>query len=68
VTRQVDHQVALLTNGGLRVSVAILTGDNPSDAYGAATQQGVAQRLLRGLDGRVLGSVVRMRRGFHRSR
>jgi beta-lactamase class A len=68
VTRQVDHQVALLTNDGLRVSVAVLTGDNPSDAYGAATQEGVARRLLRGLSGRVVGTVVRVRRGLQRSR
>jgi beta-lactamase class A len=68
VTRQVDHQVALLTNAGLRVSVAVLTGDNPSDAYGAATQEGVARRLLRGLSGRVVGTVVRVRRGLQRSR
>jgi beta-lactamase class A len=68
VTRQVDHQAALLTNGSLRLSVAVLTGDNPSDAYGAATQQGVAERLLRGLDGRVLGTVVRVGCGLRRSR
>jgi beta-lactamase class A len=68
VTRQVDHQAALLTNDGLRVSVAVLTGDNPSDGYGAATQKGVAERLLRGLDGRVMGTVVRVRRGLQRSR
>ena len=29
VTRQVDHQAALLTNAGLRVSVAVLTGRQP---------------------------------------
>jgi Beta-lactamase enzyme family len=68
VTRQVDHQAALLTNAGLRVSVAVLTGDNPSDGYGAATQEGIARRLLRGLGGRVLGQVVRVRRGLQRSR
>jgi Beta-lactamase enzyme family len=68
VTRQVDHQAALLTNGGLRVSVAVLTGDNPSDVYGEATQQGVAARLLRGLDGRLVGKVERVRAGLRRSR
>jgi beta-lactamase class A len=68
VTRQVDHQAALLTNAGLRVSIAVLTGDNPSDGYGAATQQGIAERLLRGLDGRVLGTVLRERRGLRRAR
>ena len=64
VTRQVDHQAALLTNSGLRVSVAVLTGSNPSDGYGTATIRGVAARLLRGLDGRVLGTVVRSREGL----
>jgi beta-lactamase class A len=68
VTRQVDHQAALLTNAGLRVSVAVLTGDNPSDGYGQATIQGVAARLLRGLDGRVLGTVVRSRARLQRKR
>jgi hypothetical protein len=68
VTRQVDHQAALLTNAGLRVSVAVLTGDNPNDGYGQATIQGVAARLLRGLDGRVLGTVVRSREGLQRRR
>ena len=38
--------------------MAVLTADNPSDAYGAATQQGVAARLLRGLSGRLKGRVV----------
>jgi Beta-lactamase enzyme family len=66
VTRQVDHQAALLTNAGLRVSVAILTADNPGDGYGAATLQGVAARLLRGLAGQVKGTVVDMRRGLPR--
>jgi beta-lactamase class A len=64
VTRQVDHQAALLTNAGLRVSVAVLTGDNPTDGYGAETIRGVAARLLHGLDGRVLGTVVRSTEGF----
>jgi beta-lactamase class A len=61
VTRQVDHQAALLTNARLRVSVAVLTADNPSDGYGAATLQGVAARLLRGLAGTVTGELIRSR-------
>ena len=64
VTRQVDHQAALLTNAGLRVSIAVLSADNPSDGYGAETLRGVAARLLRGLAGTVIGSVVRARRGL----
>jgi beta-lactamase class A len=62
VTRQVDHQAALLTNGSLRVSIAVLTADNPSDGYGFATIQGVAERLLRGLAGTIRGRVVPHRR------
>lgn len=44
-----DHQVALLTRGEERVSVAILTRYNPNHAYGKRTLRGVAKRLLRGL-------------------
>ena len=68
VTRQVDHQAALLTNAGLRVSIAVLTGDNPNDGYGTGTIRGVAERLLRGLDGRLVGTVVRMRALLQRKR
>jgi beta-lactamase class A len=66
VTRQVDHQAALLTNSGLRVSLAVLSADNPGDGYGAATLEGVARRLLRGLAGEVRGRVVAVRRGLPR--
>lgn len=45
----VDHQVALLRRGSLRVSVAIMTTGNGSHAAGKATLKGVATRLLRGL-------------------
>lgn len=64
VTRQVDHQAALLTNADLRVSVAVLTADNPGDGYGAATLEGVARRLLRGLARELRGTVVAYRRGL----
>jgi hypothetical protein len=66
VTREVNHQAALLTNGRLRVAIAVLTADNPAPAYGAATQQGVAARLLRGLDRTAKGEVVRVRAGLGR--
>jgi hypothetical protein len=66
VTREVNHQAALLTNGRLRVSIAVMTADNPSHDYGAATQQGVAARLLRGLARIAKGKVVRVRRGLGR--
>jgi hypothetical protein len=46
----VDHQVALLKHGPLRVSLAIFTYLNPSHAYGKQTLRGVAARLLHGLD------------------
>jgi hypothetical protein len=47
----VDHQVALLRRGDLRVSVAIMTTGNGSHAAGKRTLEGVARRLLRGLEG-----------------
>lgn len=45
----VDHQVALLTRGDQRVSLAVLTTAQGTHAYGRATLRGVAKRLLRGL-------------------
>jgi hypothetical protein len=46
----VDHQVAQLRRGDLRVAIAIMTTGNPDHAYGKATLEGVARRLLRGLN------------------
>jgi Beta-lactamase enzyme family len=48
-TGLVDHQVALLTHGRDRVSVAVLTIGSPNHAYGKQTLRGVFARLLRGL-------------------
>jgi hypothetical protein len=48
-TGRVDHQVALLTRGGRRVSLAIFTQFDPDHAYGERTERGVAARLLGGL-------------------
>jgi hypothetical protein len=48
-TGAVDHQVALLRRGPLRVSVAVMTTANGSHAYGKATLRAVFRRLLRGL-------------------
>ena len=45
----VDHQVALLTRGNERVSVAVLTTTNGGHKTGKATLRGVFRRLLRGL-------------------
>jgi Beta-lactamase enzyme family len=45
----VDHQVALLTHGDIRLSVAVLTAANGSHATGKGTLEGVFRRLLRGL-------------------
>jgi hypothetical protein len=45
----VDHQVALLTRGDQRVSLAIMTTAQGTHLYGQATLRGMAQRLLRGL-------------------
>jgi beta-lactamase class A len=48
-TGRVDHQVALLTRGRERVSLAILTLADGTHAYGKETLRGLAKRLLRGL-------------------
>jgi hypothetical protein len=48
-TGWVDHQVALLTRGNERVSVAILTYLDGSHSYGKQTLRGLALRLLKGL-------------------
>ena len=48
-TGWVTHQAALLERGERRISLAILTRDNPSHAYGTRTIEGVARRLLRGV-------------------
>ena len=48
----VDHQVALLRRGRLRVAIAVMTTANGSHAYGKATLRGVFRRLMLGL-GRV---------------
>jgi hypothetical protein len=46
----VDHQVALLTRGNQRVSVAILTLHDERHVYGRETLRGIALRLVSGLD------------------
>jgi hypothetical protein len=51
-TGLVDHQVALLTHGGDRVAVAVLTTGNPNHAYGQQTLRGVFARLLHRLAAR----------------
>jgi hypothetical protein len=43
----VDHQVALLTRGRARVSLAVLTTAQGSHAHGKETLRGIAARLLR---------------------
>ncbi len=48
-TGAVDHQVALLRRGDLRVSGAIMTTTSGSHAAGKRTLEGVGRRLVRGL-------------------
>jgi hypothetical protein len=48
-TGLVDNQVALLSRGCARVSIAVLTMDDGSHAYGKQTLRGIFRRLLRGL-------------------
>jgi hypothetical protein len=45
----VDHQVALLTRGCARLSIAVMTLADGSHAYGKETLRGIFSRLLRGL-------------------
>jgi protein MpaA len=47
-TGLLDHQVALLTRGCARVSIAVLTMFDGSHPYGKATLKGIFARLLRG--------------------
>jgi hypothetical protein len=48
-TGLVDHQVALLTHGGDRIAIAVLTTADPDHEYGKQTLRGVFARLMRGL-------------------
>jgi hypothetical protein len=45
-TGAVDHQVGLLRRADDRVAIAVMTVNNPSHAYGKATLEEVARRLL----------------------
>jgi hypothetical protein len=44
------HQVALLRDGGRRLSLAVLTRFDPTLGYGARTIRGVTRRLFRGYE------------------
>jgi hypothetical protein len=46
--RKLVHQGALAERDGRRVALAVLTDANPSQAYGRATVEGIARRLLPG--------------------
>jgi hypothetical protein len=48
-TGLIDNQVALLTRGCTRVSIAVLTMNDGSHAYGKQTLKAIFRRLLRGL-------------------
>lgn len=48
-TGAVEHQVALLRHGDVRLSVAVLITNSPSHEYAKRTLQGEFERLLRGV-------------------
>jgi hypothetical protein len=48
-TGWVDHQVALLQRGQMRIALAILTHFDGSHGYGKESLEGIASRLLHGL-------------------
>jgi hypothetical protein len=48
-TGLIDNQVALLTRGCARISIAVLTMHDGSHAYGKQTLKVIFHRLLRGL-------------------
>jgi hypothetical protein len=48
-TGEVEHQVALLRHGAIRLSVAVLITTSPSHAYAKQTLRGVFAALLRGV-------------------
>jgi hypothetical protein len=50
-TGAVEHQVALLQAGPIRVALAVLITASPSHAYAKRTLRGVFQALLRGVGG-----------------
>ena len=47
--RNLVNQSALIEKGDRRVSLAVLTDENPTHEYGTETLRGVARRVLRGL-------------------
>jgi len=46
---RVDHQVALVKRGHIRIALALFTQFDPDHAYGKQTLKGLAARLLAGL-------------------
>lgn len=48
-TGAVEHQVALLRHGNVRLSLAVLITNSPSHEYAKRTLQGEFERLLRGV-------------------
>ena len=64
----VDHQVGLLRRGPHRVAIAVLTVGNPTHAYGNATLEGVARRLVRGLGPQLRGTAGPAQGFLHPSR
>ncbi|MGH2912782.1 MAG: serine hydrolase [Solirubrobacteraceae bacterium] len=57
-TGAVEHQVALLRHGSIRVSLAVLITTSPSHAYAKRTLRGLFAILLRGIHGLLVPPAV----------
>lgn len=66
-TCAVTHQAALLERGARRLSLAVLTVENPDHEYGTRTIRGVAARLLRGIPRGVASTIYPTGAGGYRA-
>jgi hypothetical protein len=51
---RVNHQSALYERGPCRMALSVMTQHNPNHRYGSETIEGIAERLLRGLNKHVI--------------